>query len=115
MRRPADSSDSFDYIIVGAGSAGCVVANRLTEHGDASVLILEAGPRDLSPAIHVPAGLLRLDPEKLYWRYQIEPDPSRKDRRDVWAAGRMTGGGSSVNAMLWGRGNRADFDEWARL
>src|SRR5919109_1782031 len=102
MRRPADSSDSFDYIIVGAGSAGCVVANRLTEHGDASVLILEAGPRDLSPAIHVPAGLLRLDPEKLYWRYQIEPDPSRKNRRGVWAAPGGPGGGGPGQAGVVG-------------
>jgi choline dehydrogenase len=115
MPRAAKLGHTFDYIIVGAGSAGCVVANRLTKHGDASVLILEAGPRDRAPAIHVPAGLLKLDPERFYWRYKIERDTSRKDRRDVWAAGRVTGGGSSVNAMLWVRGNRADFDEWARL
>ena len=58
---------------------------------------------------------MRLDPDKFFRRYEIEPDPSRKDRPDVWATGRVTGGGSSVNAMLWVRGNRADFDKWAEL
>jgi choline dehydrogenase len=112
----ADSpGDVFDYVVIGAGSAGSVVAGRLAEQDSGRVLVLEAGPADHAPAIHVPAGLMKLDPDKLYWRYEIEPDASRQGRRDLWAAGRVTGGGSSVNAMLWVRGNRADFDTWAEL
>jgi choline dehydrogenase len=105
----------FDYVVIGAGSAGSVVAGRLADPRSGRVLVLEAGLADHAPAIHVPAGLMKLDPDKLYWRYEIEPDASRQGRRDLRAAGRVTGGGSSVNAMLWVRGNRADFDTWAEL
>lgn len=101
----------FDYIIVGAGSAGSVVANRLGAKGY-RVLVVEAGGSDLSPSILVPAGMLTMPP-KNFWHYDIEPDPTRKNRRDAWAAAKIVGGGSSVNAMLWVRGNPADYDGWA--
>jgi len=104
-----------DYIVVGAGSAGCVLADRLSE-GGASVLVLEAGPPDRHPMIHVPAGIRSLiDNPAVNWNYSSEPEPGTAGRRIHWPRGRVLGGSSSINGMLYVRGNRADYDTWAQM
>ncbi len=105
---------SYDYIIVGAGSAGCVLANRLSADPDVSVLLLEAGPRDWNPFIHMPAGLSKLvNFKSLNWNYQTEPEPALNNRRLYWPRGKVLGGSSSINAMCYSRGHRSDYDDWA--
>jgi choline dehydrogenase len=104
----------YDYIIVGAGSAGCVLANRLSADGKHRVLLLEAGGRDWHPFIHMPAGLAKLINVKfLNWNFQTEPEPELDNRRMYWPRGRVLGGSSSINAMCYIRGQRADYDAWA--
>ncbi|MEL6723390.1 MAG: choline dehydrogenase [Pseudomonadota bacterium] len=106
----------FDYIVVGAGSAGCVLANRLTEDGKSTVLLLEAGGKDSSLMIHIPVGYAQtLKDPKVNWLYETEPDPGTHDRVHTWPRGKVLGGSSSINGLLYIRGQREDYDGWAQL
>ncbi|MGI9475790.1 MAG: GMC family oxidoreductase [Hyphomicrobiaceae bacterium] len=104
-----------DYIIVGAGSAGCTLANRLSADG-AKVVLLEAGPKDWHPMIHIPAGVLKLlHDSSVNWMYASDPEPGTGNRAIHWPRGRVLGGSSSINGMLFVRGNRSDYDSWAQM
>ncbi len=106
---------TYDFVIVGAGSAGCVLANRLSADRAQRVLLLEAGPRDWDPFIHMPAGIARLVNHKsINWDYYTEPEAQLGGRRLWWPRGRVLGGSSSINAMCYIRGDARDYDEWAR-
>ena len=102
-----------DYIVVGTGSAGSVVANRLSADPSASVVVLEAGPRDKDKFIHIPAGFAKLFRTGMDWDYLTEPQKELDGREIYWPRGKMLGGSSSMNAMMWVRGFPADYDEWA--
>ena len=102
-----------DYVIVGAGSAGCVLAARLTEDPDVSVLLLEAGGPDTAPELHVPAMFPVVFKSSLDWDLLGEPEPGLGGRRLYLPRGRVIGGSGSINAMIYLRGHRADFDGWA--
>ena len=106
----------FDYIIVGAGSAGCVLANRLSEDPTAKVCLIEAGPPDTSPLIKMPMGIIALmRSKKLNWQFYTEPQPHLNGRRLFWPRGKTLGGSSAMNAMIYTRGHPGDYDQWAKL
>ncbi len=102
-----------DYIVVGTGSAGSVVANRLSEDPSVEVVVLEAGPRDKDKFIHIPAAFAKLFRSAVDWDYRTEPQKELDGREIYWPRGKMLGGSSSMNAMMWARGFAADYDEWA--
>ena len=105
----------YDYVIVGAGSAGCVVAHRLGEDPDVKVAVIEAGPPDDAPEIHMPLAFGPNLTSDWDWALFSEPEPGLDFRRNYLPRGRVLGGSSSLNAMIYIRGNRADYDEWAAL
>ncbi|MBR9770846.1 choline dehydrogenase [Halomonas sp. H33-56] len=108
--------EAFDYIIVGAGSAGCVLANRLSEDPEVSVLLLEAGGSDWNPWIHVPVGYFKtMHNPATDWCYLTDPDEGIDGRRLQWPRGKVLGGSSSLNGLLYIRGQREDYDDWAQL
>lgn len=108
--------EEFDYIVVGAGSAGCVLAGRLTEDPATRVLLLEAGPADNSLWIHLPIGYGKTMWSPTYnWRFETDPDPNMNGRRIYWPRGKTLGGSSSINGLIYIRGQREDYDHWAAL
>ncbi len=105
----------FDFVIVGAGSAGCALASRLSENGKFTVALLEAGPKDTNPWIHIPVGYFRtMGNPKSDWIYKTEPDPGIAGRSISYPRGRVLGGSSSINGLLYVRGQPQDFDGWAQ-
>ena len=106
--------NSYDYIVIGAGSAGCVVTNRLVTAGK-SVLLLEAGPADNHPWVHIPATVFKLQGTARMWKFESEPEPNALGRKVQMTQGRTLGGGSSVNGMVYIRGQAQDYDTWREL
>ena len=113
--RTLASSNTWDYVIIGAGSAGCVLANRLSAEGRHSVLLLEAGPPDRYPWIHVPIGYAKTMFNPVYnWCFKTEPEPQMNGREVYWPSGKTLGGSSAINGLIYIRGHRADYDGWAQ-
>jgi choline dehydrogenase len=115
-RRTAQNTETFDYIVVGAGSAGCVLANRLTASGKYRVLLLEAGPRDRSPWLHIPLGYGKLfTNRRVNWCYATEPQLECYDRQIIAPRGKVLGGSSSINGLIYIRGQAEDFNHWRQI
>jgi choline dehydrogenase len=111
----AGNADTFDYVIVGSGAAGSVLCNRLTEDPNITVCVLESGPPDRHPYIHIPAGFIKMLFNPAYtWQFQTEPGDGINGRRIPTTQGRTLGGSSSINGMIYNRGQREDFDSWAQ-
>ncbi len=111
-----DQADHYDYIIAGAGSAGCVLANRLSKDPGIRVLLLEAGGQDLNPWIHIPVGYFQtMHNPQTDWCYKANPDPGLGGRALDWPRGKTLGGSSSINGLLYIRGQRQDYDQWRQL
>ena len=108
-------SETFDYVIVGAGSAGCPVANRLSADQKNKVLLLEAGPKDSNPWIHIPIGYYKTMTSSLSWGYETEPDDGIAGRSIIWPRGKVLGGSSSINGLAYIRGQKEDYDYWRQL
>ncbi|NOZ33385.1 MAG: choline dehydrogenase [Alphaproteobacteria bacterium] len=110
------TQQTFDYIIVGAGSAGCVIANRLSADRNARVLLIEAGSKDANPLFRLPMLMGKLFQSGIYnWGYHTEPEPFLNDRSLYWPRGKVLGGTSTINGMIYVRGNRNDYDRWAQM
>ncbi len=108
--------ETFDYVIIGAGSAGSVLANRLSEDSSTRICVLEAGPRTGIPYIHLPAGFIKtFHMKSVNWAYQQEPGPWTGGRSIYAPRGKTLGGSSSINGHIYNRGQRQDFDTWAQL
>ena len=109
----AEDADTYDYIVTGAGSAGCAVAGRLSESGRFRVLLLEAGPRDTNPWIHIPLGYTKnyANP-KVNWMFESEPEPNLNNRTLYQPRGKVLGGTSSINGTVYMRGTASDYDDW---
>ena len=107
------AESGFDYIIVGGGSAGCVLANRLSENNAVRVLLIEAGGRDTNPFIHMPVGFAKMTEGPLTWGLKTAPQSHANNREIPYAQAKVLGGGSSINAEVFTRGNPADYDRWA--
>jgi choline dehydrogenase len=113
--RGHEMADTFDYVIVGSGAAGSVLCNRLTEDPNVTVCVLECGPPDRHPYIHIPAGFIKMLFNPTYtWQFQTEPGEGINGRRIPTTQGRTLGGSSSINGMIYNRGQREDFDHWAQ-
>ena len=109
-------ASTYDYIVIGAGSAGCVLANRLSADPNRSVLLLEAGGKDRHPFVRLPMLMGKLMHSGIYnWRYDTEPEPELDNRRIYWPRGKALGGSSTINGMIYVRGNAADYDRWAQM
>ena len=107
-------ADGYDYVIVGGGSSGCVLANRLSEDRNCRVLLLEAGGRDRHPLIHMPVGFAKMTTGPHTWGLSTAPQKHANDREIPYAQARVIGGGSSINAEVFTRGNPVDYDRWAQ-
>ena len=106
----------FDFVIIGAGSAGCALANRLSNNAKHSVAIIEAGGQDINPWIHIPVGYFKtMGNPKVDWLYKTQKDPNLNHRQIPWPRGRVLGGSSSINGLLYVRGQSQDFNHWRQL
>ena len=116
QQNDTQATDTYDYIVVGAGSAGCVLANRLSANPENRVALLEAGARDWNPWIHIPVGYFKtIHNPATDWCYVTEPDPGLNGRSLKWPRGKVLGGSSSINGLLYVRGQREDYDRWNEL